>query len=55
VAMVQIDSPRRHVYIKFRNCHRTQETLTSTNEHGEFRHMKGVISKVRTEAAVPVN
>jgi hypothetical protein len=53
VTKVQKDGPRRHVYMKFRNCHRMQETLPSTNEHGEFRHTKGVISKVRIEAAVP--
>jgi len=50
VAMVQIDGPRRQVYIKFKDYHRIQETM-STNGHGEFRHAKGVIWKVRIEAA----
>jgi len=48
--MVQVDGPRRQVYIKFKDYHRIQETL-STNGHGEFRHAKGVIWKVRIEAA----
>ena len=51
VVMVQTDGPRRHVYIKFRDDQRRQQILTSTNGHGEFRHTKGEISKVRIEAA----
>jgi hypothetical protein len=51
VAMVQVDGPRRQVYIKLKECRRMQETLMSTNGQGEFRHSNGVISKVRIEAA----
>jgi hypothetical protein len=51
VAMLQVDGPRRQVYIKFKEYRRMQETLMSTNGQGELRHSKGVISKVRIEAA----
>ena len=51
VVMAQVDGPRRHVYIKFRYYYGMQETIMSTNGHGEFRHTNGVISKVRIEAA----
>jgi hypothetical protein len=51
VAMVEIDGPRRHVYIKFREFQRKQEILTATNGRGEFRHTKGEFCKVRIEAA----
>jgi hypothetical protein len=51
VAMVQVDGPRRQVYIKFKEYRRMQETLMSTNGQGELRHSNGVISKVRIEAA----
>jgi hypothetical protein len=51
VAMVQVDGPKRHVYIKFREYQIVQEILTTTNRHGEFRHTNGEISKVRIDAA----
>jgi hypothetical protein len=51
VAMVQVDGPRRHVYIKFRDFQRMHDILPSTNGHGEFRHTNGEISTVRIEAA----
>jgi hypothetical protein len=51
VAMVQIDGPRRQVYIKFKEYRGIQETLMSTNGQGELRHSNGVISKVGIEAA----
>jgi hypothetical protein len=51
VAIVQIDGPRRQVYIKFKEYRRMRETLMSTNGQGEFRPSNGVISKVRIEAA----
>ena len=34
VAMIQIDGPRRHVYIKFRDTHRMKELLTMTKGQG---------------------
>jgi hypothetical protein len=51
VAMVQVDGPRRQVYIKFKECRRIQETFLSTNGQGEFCHSNGVISKVGIEEA----
>ena len=48
--MIQIDGPRRHVYINFRDAQRMQEILTSTKGQGEYRHTDGEISKVRIEA-----
>ena len=49
--MVQIDDPRRHVYVKFRDDQRRQKILTSTNRHGEFRRTKGEILNLQMEAA----
>ena len=51
VAVVQVDGPRRQVYIKFKEYRRMQETLMSTNGQGKLRHSNGVISNVRIEAA----
>jgi hypothetical protein len=48
--MIQIDGPKRHVYIKLNDSQRMQELLTSTTGHAEYRHTNGVISKVRNEA-----
>ena len=43
VSMVQVDGPRRHVYIKFREDKRMQEMLMEANGHREFRHTNGEI------------
>jgi len=51
VAMVQVNGPRRQVYIKFREYKKMREILMATNGHGELRHTNGEISKVRREAA----
>ena len=48
--MIQIDGPRRHVYIKFRNPQRMQALLTESQGQRDFRHDNGEISKVRIEA-----
>jgi hypothetical protein len=48
--MIQIDGTRRHVYIKFREPQKMQETLTATQGQAEFRHESGEISKVQIEA-----
>ena len=48
--MIQIDGPRRHVYIKFSDPHRMQEILTATQGQADFRHENREISKVRIEA-----
>ena len=50
VVMIQIDDPRRHVYIKFRDPQRMQAILTATQGQEDFRHENGEISKVRIEA-----
>ena len=49
VAMIQIDGPLRHVYIKFRDT-QTQALLTATQGQEDFRHENGEIAKVRIEA-----
>jgi len=50
VVMIQIDGPRRHVYIKFRDPQRMQAILTATQGQEDFRHNNGEISEVRIEA-----
>ena len=50
VKMIQIDGPKRQVYIKVSEPLRMQELLTSTEGQAEYRHTNGVISKVRIEA-----
>jgi hypothetical protein len=49
--MIQIDGPRRHVYIKFTNTERMQQVLTETKGQMEFRHDNGELSKVSIEPA----
>jgi hypothetical protein len=51
VTMVQIDGPRRHVYIKFVDSNRMQNALQTTNVQAEYRHDTGEISTVRIEVA----
>jgi hypothetical protein len=41
VLMVQIDRPKRHVYIKFRDDSRMQDVLYSTRGQVEYRHTNG--------------
>jgi hypothetical protein len=48
--MIQVDGPKRHVYIKFSEPSLMQDVLKSTKGQAEYRHKKGEISKVRTEA-----
>jgi len=50
--MIQIDGPKRHVYIKLSDPSRMPDILTSTTGQAEYRHTNGVISKVRIEAMV---
>ena len=50
VAMIQIDGPMRHVYIKFREPQRLQTLLAATQGQEDFRHEGGEISIVRIEA-----
>jgi hypothetical protein len=44
--MIQIDGPKRHVYIKFSDTSRMQEILKSTKVQVEYRHTNGEIAKV---------
>ena len=50
VLMVQIDGPRRHVYIKLRDNNLLQ-VLHLTGGQAEYRHTNGEISMVRVETA----
>jgi hypothetical protein len=48
--MIQIDGPKRHVYIKVSDPARMQELLTTTTGQAEYWHTNGILSKVRIEA-----
>jgi hypothetical protein len=50
VNMIQIDGPKRHVYIKVSDLACMQELLTSKKGQAEYRHTNGIISNVRIEA-----
>jgi hypothetical protein len=50
VCMIQIDKPRRHIYIKFQDPQRMNALLTETQGQKDFRYDNGEISKVRIEA-----
>lgn len=51
VSMIQIDGPRRRVYIKFVNDMRMRHTLSKKNGIQDFKHDNGEISQVQTEIA----
>jgi hypothetical protein len=51
IRMIQIDGPRRHVFIKLANTERMQSVLQDTNGQIEFRHDNGELSMVKTEPA----
>ena len=51
VTMVQIDGPKRHVYIMFRDNNRLLDVLHLTGGQVEYRHTNGEISIVRLETA----
>jgi len=44
VTMVQIDGPKRHVYIKFRDNNRMQDGLHMTGGQTEYKYTNGEIS-----------
>ena len=50
IALIQIDGPMRHVYIKFNDPQRLQTLLESTRGHETFRHGSGELSTARIEA-----
>ena len=47
VTMVQIDVPRRQVYIKFTDFQYIQDLLHSTTGQSEYKHSNGEISQVK--------
>ena len=51
VRMIQIDGPRRRVYIKFNNSDRALSVLQETAGRGEFRHDTGELSIVHIDWA----
>ena len=51
VNMVQIDGPRRQVYLKFANLQCLHEVLHSTAGQSEYKHEDGEISHVKIEMA----
>ena len=51
VRMIQIDGPRRRVYIKFTSGERMQSVLQDCNGQLEFRHDNGELSQVTIELA----
>jgi hypothetical protein len=51
VTMVQIDVPRRQVYINFVALRYVQDILQETKGQSEYKHTKGEIASVRIEVA----
>jgi hypothetical protein len=51
VSMIQIDGPRRRVYIKFVNDMGMRRTLSKTNGIQDFKHVNGEISQEQIEIA----
>jgi hypothetical protein len=51
VSMIQIDGPRRRIYIKFNNSKRSLSVLQETAGRGEFHHETGELSIVHIEWA----
>jgi hypothetical protein len=49
--MIQVDGPKRHVYIKFKNTDKMQQVLNGNKEQHVFKHENGDISKVQIEHA----
>jgi hypothetical protein len=51
ISMIQIDGPKRHVFIKSAKTERMQHILQETNGQMEFRHDNGELSMVKIEPA----
>ena len=51
IRMIQVDGPRRHVYIKFTNEDRVKEVLQDSHGQLEYMHDNGEISQVCIELA----
>jgi hypothetical protein len=51
IRMIQIDGPRKRVYIKFVSAERMQSTLQNIQGQQEYKHDNGEISIVKVELA----
>ena len=51
VTLIQIDVPRRQVFIKFVDLQYVQEVQQTTNGQSEYKHSNGEIFSVRIEMA----
>jgi hypothetical protein len=51
VQMLQIDGPRRQVFIKMKQCNELHRIMQETNGLKEYKHSNGEISQVRIEMA----
>ena len=51
IQMIQIDGPRRRLYIKFVSAEIMQSILQNTKGHQEYKHDNGEISIVKVELA----
>jgi hypothetical protein len=51
IQIIQVDGPRRHVFIKFYCEDKMKEILRGTSEICEYKHENGAISHVRIEIA----
>jgi hypothetical protein len=49
--MIQVDGPKRHVCIKFKNTDKLQQILSANKAQHDFKHENGEISKVQIEHA----
>ena len=51
VSAIQINGPKRQVFIKFVDLMHAQEVLNATNGQAEYKHTNGEVSKVRVDMA----
>jgi RNA recognition motif-containing protein len=51
ISTIQIDGPKRQVFIKFANTERMQHVLQETDGQMEFRHDNGELSMAKIEPA----
>jgi hypothetical protein len=51
VAMIQIDGPKRQVFIKLKQYIEVQKIIQATNGLQEYKHKNGELSQVRIEIA----
>jgi hypothetical protein len=49
--MIQVDGPKQHVYIKFKNTDKLQKILNDNKAQHDFKHENVEISKVQIEHA----